>query len=243
MMMSLFRRSLLSAPGLLLSLCAGFSAAAQAGVVVNSTRFVYPADSNGLTVSLTNTDAAGYLMQTRILADDSRDTTGSVPAQTFTGQPPFTVLPPLFALSGKQDGKVRVVRTGGALPADRESLFYLSVAAIPAGKPGPHSVQMAIRSRFKLFWRPAGLTGSPAAAYTQLHWQQAGGKLAAHNPTPYYVTLFNLTVNGRLRNNAGMVPPFATRTLPGCGSDRCDVRWQSINDYGRVLPVQQATAG
>ncbi|MEQ0188784.1 molecular chaperone [Klebsiella sp. CN_Kp098] len=218
------------------------SLAAHAGLVVNSTRFIYPADSNSLSVSLSNTGDSPFLAQTRILADDGRDTAGSVPAQTYVGPPPFTALPPLFQMAGHQDGQVRLVRTGGNLPSDRESLFYLQLAAIPAGKPGPHSVQMAVRDRFKLFFRPAGLPGSPGTAYAQLTWHLQSGQLVVHNPTPYYVTLFNLNVEGHLRTNAGMVPPLSTRTLRGCGSGSCLVRWQSIDDYGKVLSVKQATA-
>ena len=214
-------------------------AAASAGVVVNSTRFIYPEEVQGISVTLNNTSAEPYLIQTRVLADDGRDTSRSVPPHRYTGAPPFAVLPPLFTLKGKQAAKVRLVRTGGQFPADRESLFYLSVGAIPGGKPGPNSVQMAVRNHFKLFYRPKGLPGDPAKAYSQLSWSRSGSGLVVHNPTPYYVTLFNLTLNGHDVINAGMVPPLSTRMLDGCRSGQCQIRWQSIDDFGRILPSRK----
>ncbi|CAI1725384.1 Chaperone protein fimC precursor [Serratia quinivorans] len=236
-----FNPRLLSLSGALFAVSLFLPTAAFAGVVVNSTRFVYPAESNGLSVSMNNTSAEPYLIQTRVLADDGQDTTNSAPAQRYTGTPPFAVLPPLFTLNGKQGGKVRLVRTGGNLPADRESLFYLSVGAIPGGKPGPNTVQMAVRNRFKLFFRPQGLAGDPGKAYSQLSWQRKGAGLSVSNPTPYYVTLFKLTLNGHEVVNAGMVPPLSTRSLSGCRTGQCQVSWQSIDDFGRILPPQQAT--
>ncbi len=65
---------------------------------------------------------------------------------------------------------MRVVYTGAPLPADRESLFTLSIAAIPSGKPEANRVQMAFRSALKLLYRPDGLAGNPQQAYRHLIW-------------------------------------------------------------------------
>lgn len=127
--------------------------------------------------------------------------------------------------------------TGDALPPDRESLFTLSIAAIPSGKPGDHHVQMAFRSALKLIYRPAGLAGNPQQAYRGLRWTLTPEGLSVQNPGPYYVTLFSLKANGRPIDTAGVVAPFSTRKTDWCQrATRCEVRWQSINDYGRVLP-------
>ncbi len=84
-------------------------------------------------------------------------------------------------------------------------------------------------------------------------WQSAAGLPASdhdsenthvgatvRNPTPYYVTLFFITLTGAPEVNAGVVAPFATRQTDWCRHTvRCTVRWQSINDYGRVMPAAQ----
>lgn len=134
---------------------------------------------------------------------------------------------------------MRVVYTGAPLPADRESLFTLSIAAIPSGKPEANRVQMAFRSALKLLYRPEGLAGNSQQAYRHLIWSLTPDGATVRNPTPYYVTLFLLRANERAQDNAGVVAPFATRQTDWCRHTvRCTVRWQSINDYGRVMPAQ-----
>ena len=210
----------------------------QAGVIIGGTRFVFGEKQNSLNISLRNNSDSLWLVNTRVL--NGGDWPGSPSA---IGTAPFMATPPLFSLGAGRENKIRLVRTGGNLPSDRESLFTLSIATIPAGRPAPDAVQLAVRSRLKLFWRPSGLAGEPQEAYRQLCWQASKGGLVVTNPTPFYVTLFQLTAGGRTQKNAGMVAPFTTRQTGWCpGTLNCIVRWQSINDYGRVMPAVSHTA-
>ncbi|EMT6397445.1 pili/flagellar-assembly chaperone [Klebsiella oxytoca] len=206
---------------------------AQAGVVIGGTRFIYHAQMPTLSVPVSNTSSESWLIDSHIQS-----------AQRWPGaaiaagnRPPFIITPPLFRLAAEQENTLRVTWTGDALPSDRESLFTLSIAAIPSGKPGDHHVQMAFRSALKLIYRPAGLAGNPQQAYRGLRWTLTPEGLSVQNPGRYYVTLFSLKANGRPIDTAGVVAPFSTRKTDWCQrATRCEVRWQSINDYGRVLP-------
>lgn len=40
--------------------------------------------------------------------------------------------PPLFRLNAGDDSSLRIIKTEGNLPEDKESLFYVNVRAIPA---------------------------------------------------------------------------------------------------------------
>lgn len=214
--------------GLLLSL-----SPARAGVVIGGTRFIYPAGASSLSVPLRNTSATSWLINSHI--QSAVRWPGADP--TPVASPPFIVTPPLFLLAAGQENTLRLVYSGGSLPNDRESLFTLSIAAIPSGKPSANSVQMAFRSAMKLLYRPFGLSGDPQQAYRQLRWSLAPEGLLVHNPTPYYITLFLLNIDGSARDGAGVVAPFSTRRLRGCQkAAHCAIRWQSINDDGRVMP-------
>lgn len=153
------------------------------------------------------------------------------------------ITPPLFALKAAREGTLRIVYTGSGmagLPRDRESLFTLSIATIPAGQRQDNSVELAVRTHLKLFYRPAGLQGSAQDAWQQLRWSKKSQHLVVENPTPYYVTLFNLQLNGQKNRHAGLVAPYSKRLIEGCQSvKRCTLRWQGINDYGRVMPAKQ----
>lgn len=203
-------------------------------MVIGGTRFIYHAAAAALSVPVSNRSDAPWLINTYILSG------GRWPGAKSEGKgAPFVVTPPLFMLSARQENTLRVVYTGEPLPADRESLFTLSIAAIPSGKPEANSVQMAFRSALKLIYRPEGLAGDPQQAYRQLVWTLTPDGVTVRNPTPYYVTLFLLRANARAEDNAGVVAPFATRQTHWCRQTvHCAVRWQSINDYGRVMPPQ-----
>jgi hypothetical protein len=164
-------------------------------------------------------------------------------AETGQGQP----LPPgdlgaccnarAFALQGGRENSIRIFRADEGLPADRETLFTLSISTIPASKTSSDNVQMAVRSSFKVFYRPEGLNGNPENAYREILWSYSANQLVVKNPTPYYVTLFQTRINNKSIDNAGIIAPFSQRTMDECQkAPRCEIRWQTINDYGRVMP-------
>src|SRR4051795_2741969 len=64
---------------------------AAAGVVVNGTRVVYPADKREVTISLHNTGATPSLVQAWIDAGDANSKPGE-------SKVPFVLTPPLFRL-------------------------------------------------------------------------------------------------------------------------------------------------
>lgn len=207
---------------------------AQAGVVVGGTRFVISEKKKSVSVSVYNRSVIAYLVNSKVTRGDIWS--GNENAQT--SDVAFTITPPLFSLAAGRENTLRIVQTDDNLPSDRESLYTVSIAAIPSGAAEPDKVQLAVRSNLKLFYRPSGLKGSPEEAYRQLVWRHTASGLIVENKTPYYVTLFNLKVNGKAIDDAGVVAPFSQRQSNWC-TDKvtCQLVWQSINDYGRVMPV------
>lgn len=119
------------------------------------------------------------------------------------------------------------------MPVDRETLFELSIASVPSGKVENQSVKVAMRSVFKLFWRPEGLPGDPLEAYQQLRWTRNSQGVQLTNPTPYYINLIQVSVNGKALSNVGVVPPKSQRQTSWCQAIAlCHVARRAINDYG-----------
>lgn len=203
----------------------------MAGVSIGGTRFIYHEKAKGVKVELRNTSQSAWLINTTVSSG------GTWSGVTPSTQPaPFIATPPLFSLKPGRENSIRLLKTHANMPPDRESLFTLSIAAIPSGQAQANSVQIAVRSRMKLFYRPANLKGNPQEAYKQLRWEKSRGQARVSNPTPFYVTLVNLVVNGKKIDNPGMVAPFSTRSINGCATvNTCHLSWQSINDYGRIL--------
>lgn len=229
-------RNLLTALPLLIT-----CVSAQAGVIIGGTRVVYGEKQSSIALSVRNNSPFAWLINSKV------STGGTWPgSHPSTDKAPFVITPPLFSLKADREGTLRIVYTGSgaSLPRDRESLFTLSIATIPAGKRQDDSVELAVRTHLKLFYRPAGLQGSAQDAWQQLRWSKRSQQLVVENPTPYYVTMFNLQFNGQPVRNAGLVAPFGQRQFNGCQQlPQCVIHWQGINDYGRVMPAKQINVG
>lgn len=242
----------LLALGATLIALATFSGAADASVVIGGTRVVFPAAGGEVTVRLNNNGEQPALVEAWIDA-------GNPDSTPDTARVPFLITPPLFRMNAGKGQSLRIVYTGQNLPADRESLFWLNVLEIPP-KPGTvngearNTLQFAVRSRLKLFFRPAGLTGNPLTAGSQITWSVAadghGYALVAHNPTPYHVTFSKISLGTgqpALAADAGMVAPLSTLRLPlaeGAPAPAAGtaVAFTTINDFGAAAANQGTIA-
>lgn len=200
------------------------SLSTQAGVVIGGTRFVYPEKEPSISVGVKNTSAQVFLVQSKTTASEGKNA--------------FITTPPIFSVAPGHANKIRIVRTSDNLPTDRESLFYLTISAIPEGKPVGNSLQIAVKSRMKLFYRPASLTKDAGRAYQQLQWITTEKGLQVKNPGPYYVTISQLKLNQQLITQSLMIAPFSSLFVDGCRKNLpCQIHWQSFNDYAVLMPV------
>ena len=106
------------------------------------------------------------------------------------------VVPPVtrIAGSGGQQLKIRVLKNN--LPATGNR-FYLNVVDIPAKTATTgNTLQFALRTRIKLFYRPDDLLQPPDAVPEQISASLSGETLILKNPTPYYFTLSALVSGG-----------------------------------------------
>lgn len=199
---------------------------AQAGVVVGGTRLIYDGNKKEASLSVSNPDSQPYLVQSW--------------TETVSGgaeKAPFVVTPPLFRLGDGQTNVLRIVRAGGNLPSDKESLYWLNIKAIPSAEKDLHqnTLQIAVKTRIKLIYRPQGLKSVPEELTDQLRWQRSGNLLQVNNPTPFYMNFMEIRVGGNKLKDVTYVAPGATArfALPaGVNSDK--VSWKIISDYGGI---------
>lgn len=212
------------------ALLTSFYAQASGGVALGATRVIYPADAKQTSLAITNSDPS-----TRYLVNAWIDDRGGKKSASFI------VTPPLFVSEAKSENTLRIVYAGQPLPADRESLFWMNVKAIPSvdknALEGKNVLQLAILSRIKLFVRPQHLPTAPEDAPGQLRFARSGEQLEIANPSPYFITLVNVRVGGQKMENI-MVAPKESAQLALSGNARGDVTFQTVNDYGAVTPVR-----
>ncbi|KLG23265.1 molecular chaperone FimC [Enterobacter roggenkampii] len=217
--------------GLLMIAAGGYSTWAHAGVALSATRVIYPAGQKQVQLGVTNNDdSSTYLIQSWVEnADGVKD-----------GR--FVITPPLFAMQGKKENTLRIIdATNKQLPQDRESLFWVNVKAIPSmdkSRLSDNTLQLAIISRIKLYYRPAKLALSPDQAAEKLSFSRSGSSLTLTNPTPYYLTVTELNAGTRVLENA-LVPPMGKTSVklpPDAGNN---ITYRTINDYGALTPVMK----
>lgn len=211
--------------------------AAGGGVSLGQTRVIFSAADKAQSLTVINSGEGAYLIQARVQTTPD----GGEAA-------PFIVTPPLYSLKGGSRQLLRILRQDAALPADRESLFYLAVAAIPA-QPAPLTAQdrisVGVRFVVKLFYRPEGLISPAEETACQLVFRQEANGMRITNPTAYYQTLGKLTINGRaqaLAQQPVMVPPLQHLILPA-SEQPASVTWQMLTDYGGLSAPCSQTAG
>lgn len=205
--------------------------AAQAGIIVGGTRLIYDSGKKESSIKISNPDKNLYLVQSWVDTDVQNKSASAEKA-------PFIVTPPLFRLDSNQQNILRVVRAGGNLPENKESLFWLNIKSIPFAEKKENTLQIAVKTRIKLIFRPAGIKSNLDAAAKTLTWKRSGNKLQVTNPSAHYITFFNAKINGTVLNNVNMVAPQSSASFDLPGHVTAGVlNWQFINDFGGTSEV------
>ncbi|HFT7668201.1 TPA: molecular chaperone [Serratia marcescens] len=239
----------ISTTGLLiisLTVTAGACAAGhgEGGITLGGTRVVFDGSQESTSVPVTNTARQDvWLMRFWISPYDDP------PASPSTAALPFAVTPPLYRLDPDSTVQLRINKIVDTLPADRESVFWLNNLAIPPKK-GEKSLQKAVQSglqfavntRIKLFYRPPALNDAAAVktAPGRLIVVSQGKTLSVSNPTPWYLTLVQLSVNNTpvAVTQDTMVAPFGSLTFP-VGVVHGVLRYHTVDDRGMTTDMQE----
>lgn len=156
---------------------------------------------------------------------------------------PLMVLPPLQRVEAGARSQVKIQATPAAamLPQDRESLFYFNLREIPPRSTQPNTLQIALQTRIKLFYRPPALIQSGEALdklwRKEVTLTRRGNAYWVNNPTPYFITFASASVSSSGKDIAAfrpvMVAPKSSAEL-GSGSAQFGETpvLRYINDYG-----------
>ncbi|MFW2075048.1 molecular chaperone [Acinetobacter gerneri] len=211
--------------------------AAHAAIIVNGTRVIYPANKKDVTVQVKNDGTKPSLMQ--VWMDD-----GDASITPDKSTVPFVITPPVSRVDPKQGQTISISYINANLPQDRESVFWINVLDIPS-KPksedtaSPNNyLQISIRSRIKLFYRPENLKGLPIEAPKALQWKLQANQINVTNPTPYYVSFANIKAETNTGSKNELIPkglmiaPFQSQNIELNGTTVKKLSITSINDYG-----------
>lgn len=220
-----------------------------AGMTISGTRIVFPGNEREHTVRTNNKSNSPLLVQ--VWVDD-----GEKNGDINKLQVPFTVTPPVYRVEPGKGQSVRLIYNGMTLPQDRESVFWFNMLEIPplnddAAK--TDRLELAFRTRIKIFYRPDVLKKSALGELDSIKWQliSPAKGVKVTNPTPYYISFDSAYIVSGITKSplkSDMIPPFSTQEMlldpkaPRPASvDSVTVR--IINDFGNAIDYQLLRSG
>ncbi len=214
-------------------------------IIVNGTRFIYKENDKEVTVQLSNTADRPSLAQVWLDDGDPEATPDKIST-------PFIINPPVSRIDPHSGQVIRIkLSPGSRLSQTKESIWWLNVLDIPGSSKadkapeGAGLFKMAVRSRFKLIYRPDSLSGR-SSAIEKIKLQPAGSSLTMTNPTPFYITVATISPDGGepINSDAVMLAPQSSQTISLRQTVHTGEKLmlEEINDYG-ALAKSKATAG
>ncbi|EKZ6372265.1 molecular chaperone [Klebsiella aerogenes] len=183
----------------------------SANTIINGTRVIYPEKNKEIIVQLVNNGDEPSLIQAWI-------DNGDINSTPETAHVPFLLTPPVVKVSGHNGQQLRIQKLPAPLPGDEESVFYLNVLDIPP-KPenmlNENTIQLAIKSRIKLFYRPESMKGTLDDAVSKIVNNTNGNNLTLINNSPFHITVSNIATNKKefLMNDAIMINPYSQTNI------------------------------
>lgn len=202
----------------------------EAAVSLDRTRVIFDGGNKSVSLNINNNNKQlPYLAQGWIEDKENKKTIS-----------PLIVLPPIQRLEPGKSSQIKIESLPSIkdLPQDRESLFYFNMREIPPKSNNPNTLQIALQTKIKLFYRPESIALQQNSAPWQekIILEKKGNVVLAKNPTPYYITIINA---GSHKNtdakefNPVMIAPFGEENI-GMTSEQLGNSpvITYINDYG-----------
>lgn len=201
----------------------------EAAVSLDRTRIIFDGENKSVSLSINNNKQLPYLAQGWIENEESKKITS-----------PLIVLPPVQRLEPGKSSQMKIESLPSIknLPQDRESLFYFNMREIPPKSDKPNTLQIALQTKIKLFYRPAAIAPQQNSAPWQekMQLEKKGNLVIAKNSTPYYITIINAGAHANTdakEFNPIMIAPFGEENI-GITSEQLGNTpvITYINDYG-----------
>jgi P pilus assembly chaperone PapD len=218
-----------------------FSTVTNASMTISGTRIIFPGKDREVSVRTNNKGTTPSLVQVWV---DDGNANGDINKMKI----PFVVTPAVYRVEPTKGQSVRMIYNGMVLPQDKESVYWFNLLEIPPvskNNANESRLELAFRTRIKVFYRPDVLKSSSSKQLSKLQWQAVmGGKkgkgIKVTNPTSYYMSFSNaqVKVGGALyRLDIDMVAPFSSAEFWGVKPITSEgsisqISYRLLNDFG-----------
>ncbi|GAB1438352.1 fimbria/pilus periplasmic chaperone [Providencia sp.] len=204
---------------------------------LDKTRVIIKESDKEGTVNVYNVDSSPILLQ--VWVDDGRMNDNILKIKT-----PFLIADPMLKVSAKDSHQIRVLFVDNEiLQKNKESVFWLNILEIKENKGGESNelVNISIRTRIKLFYRPKSLDSiisddlAKELKFTLIN-SSGSLKIKVTNPTPIHQTFSMVsTDNGvNLISEDDMVAPYSSITWNVNENIKVgdSIKYFTVNDNG-----------
>ncbi|MBC3378120.1 fimbria/pilus periplasmic chaperone [Serratia fonticola] len=204
---------------------------AQAAIALDRTRVIFDGSQSSISLNISNQNKQLPYLAQGWIEDERGNKINS----------PLTILPPVQRIEPGKPSQVKIQSLPAAkqLPQDRETVYYFNLREIPPKSSKPNTLQIALQTRIKLFYRPIAIAidNNAAPPQEQLTLTKQGNQYVVNNPTPYYVTLVDASSKSSEQSIKGfeplMVPPQGAMPLTvSAESMGSNPVLTYVNDYG-----------
>ncbi|SDC10012.1 fimbrial biogenesis chaperone [Acinetobacter boissieri] len=208
---------------------------AVSGVTITGTRVVFPSDQKQVVVQLNNPDQRAALVQSWLDDGDPKE----IPSAE---RMPFILTPPLVRIEANKGQMIRLfAKNVDQLPKDRESLYWFNILDVaPTDQSVINKLNISVRSRIKLFYRPIQLIGKPEHFFQKLHFKYNAEtqSIKVTNPSPYYMSFQQVVIQSKkgmdqeIYTSPLMVGPLGEQTFKTKVPSPSAITYTLINDFG-----------
>jgi len=215
----------------------------SASVVMTNTRVIYPSDAKERSVQLKNNDSFPNVVQVWTDINNSESTPENADG-------PFLALPAVFRIEPNRGQLFRLIYSGGELPKDRESLFYLNFLQIPPlskDNAGENQMLVMLKNRVKIFYRPVEIKSNPENIGREISFNvkqiNAGVEVDVNNKSPFYASFVDVKLisgNQELKIPVDMVEPKENKLVKVHNQQFVSiqpmkVKFTIVNDFGGFI--------
>lgn len=183
--------------------------AAYSAISLDRTRVIFDGNQSSTSMTITNENKKlPYLAQAWL--EDSLGTKDNSK---------FAVLPPLQRVEPGTTSQIKIEKLSLAneLPQDRESVYYFNLREIPPRTEKSNTLQIALQTRIKMFYRPNSIAKSSTEIASlfleKISLTRKGDVYEIINQTPYYFTISDAATNSSDSSVKGfkpfMISPFS----------------------------------
>ncbi len=204
---------------------------ANAAIALDRTRIVFDGSQKSVSLNISNQNKQLPYLAQGWLEDENGNKI----------QTPFTVVPPVQRIEPGKSSQIKIESLPAAklLKQDQEAVYYFNLREIPPKSSKPNTLQIALQTRVKLFYRPAGIAidSNSTPHQEKLTMSLQGDRYLVNNPTPYYVTIVDASANkGKIEVKNFeplMIPPKSSLPLSvNVSTLGKNPSLTYINDYG-----------